>query len=80
MKRLEQVIVVRPGLTAREDISSWYFPIESGGVILEGIDDEERPFRATIRYGQLVRMMKWLRRWIKERERQVREEERRFRA
>ena len=80
MKRLEQVIVVRPGMTAREDVLSWYYPIENGGLVLEGVDDEERPFRVRIRYGDLVRMMKWLRRWIKERERQVREEEQRFRA
>jgi len=71
MKELEEMIAVKPGITAREHVSSWYNPRENGGLILEGLDDEDRPFRLHLTYKDLKRMVEWLEGWIAKREKEV---------
>jgi len=61
----EPVIVVRRGVTAMEDVRNWSYPEENAGTIFEGKDDEDRGFRLTIFYPDLVRVVGWLERWIR---------------
>lgn len=65
VKEPESMIVVRRGVTAMEDVHNWSYPEENAGAVFEGKDDEDRGFRLTILYPDLVRVVEWLERWIR---------------
>lgn len=80
MKQLEPLIALKAGITATEDVTGWWEPRRNGGVVIEGYDEQERPFRISLRYEELKKLVEWLEQWVKVREEQIAEMQKERRA